>query len=374
MEQDPQSEQLMKFVALDHRSLRASLRTITIWGTLVALTYWIITQNFGFLFLVLLSWLLAIAMDPGIKRLTRRGLRRGTATGIVLAGLLLAIALFLAAFGGMLFSQAQSLVNELPTAITQIVDWINSTFNMTLDPQSIIDSLNVSPSQIATWAGSVAGGVMGLLTTILGGLFQFLTILLFAFYLAADGPRLRRTIGSWLKPHAQEVFVTTWDIAVAKTGGFVASKVVMAAMSATAHGIVFAIIGLPFWLPLALITGIVSQFIPTVGTYIGITIPILFALISPQPINALWIAIFATIYQQIENYVISPRISNITMKIHPAVAFGSVIVFANLFGAMGALIAIPLAAAIVAVIDTYGSRYDLIPQLSDNEIIDELTD
>ncbi len=374
MEQDPQSDHPMKFVALDHRSLRATLRTLTIWGSLVAAAYWIITQNFGFIFLVLLSWLLAIAMDPGIKRLTRRGWRRGTATGVVLAGLLLTIALFLAAFGGMLFSQAQSLVNELPTAITQIVDWLNQTFNMTLDPQSIIDSLNVSPSQIANWAGTVAGGVMGLLTTILGGLFQFLTILLFSFYLAADGPRLRRTIGSWLKPHAQEVFVTTWDIAVEKTGGFVASKVVMAALSSTAHGIVFAIIGLPYWLPLALITGIVSQFIPTVGTYIGIMIPILFALISPDPINAVWIALFATVYQQVENYVISPRISNITMKIHPAVAFGSVIVFANLFGAMGALIAIPLAAAIVAVIETYGSRYDLIPQLREDEIMDELTD
>lgn len=374
MEPDPQSDRPVNLVALDNRSLRATLRTLTLWGSLVAVSYWILTQNFGFIFLVLLSWLLAIAMDPGIKRLTDRGWRRGSATGVVLAGLLLTIALFLAAFGSILFSQAQSLVNELPSAITQIVDWINQTFTMTLDPQSIINSLNVSPSQIATWAGTVAGGVMGLLTTILGGLFQFLTILLFSFYLAADGPRLRRTIGSWLKPRAQEVFVTTWDIAVQKTGGFVASKVVMAAISSTAHGIFFAIIGLPFWLPLALITGIVSQFIPTVGTYIGIMIPILFALISSNPMNAVWIAIFATVYQQVENYVISPRISKITMKIHPAVAFGSVIVFANLFGPMGALIAIPLAAAIVAVIETYGSRYDLIPELTEDQILDELTD
>lgn len=374
MEPDPQSDRPVNLVALDNRSLRATLRTLTLWGSLIAVSYWILTQNFGFIFLVLLSWLLAIAMDPGIKRLTDRGWRRGSATGVVLAGLLLTIALFLAAFGSILFSQAQSLVNELPSAITQIVDWINQTFTMTLDPQSIINSLNVSPSQIATWAGTVAGGVMGLLTTILGGLFQFLTILLFSFYLAADGPRLRRTIGSWLKPRAQEVFVTTWDIAVQKTGGFVASKVVMAAISSTAHGIFFAIIGLPFWLPLALITGIVSQFIPTVGTYIGIMIPILFALISSNPMNAVWIAIFATVYQQVENYVISPRISKITMKIHPAVAFGSVIVFANLFGPMGALIAIPLAAAIVAVIETYGSRYDLIPELTEDQILDELTD
>ncbi len=374
MDNQPDSDRPLHFVAFDNRTLRASLRTITAWIALAAVAYWIVMSNAHFLFLLLMSFLIAIAMEPAIRRLTQRGMRRGLATSIVLGGVIVIVIAFLAAFGGILFSQAASLVTELPYAVTHIVEWLNSSFSLKLDANKIVSSLNVSPSQIASWASSVAGGVLGIVTAVVGGIFQFLTMLLFTFYIAADGPRLRRTIGSWLNPRAQSIFVTTWDIAVAKTGGFVASKVVMAALSTAAHAAFFALIGLPYWLPLALITGIVSQFVPTVGTYIGIVVPILFAVISNDPIDAVWILIFASIYQQIENYLISPRISKITMKIHPAVAFGSVIVFANIFGPMGAIIAIPLAAAIVAVIDTYGNRYDLIPELTLDEILEELAE
>jgi len=374
MDNQPDSDRPLHFVAFDNRTLRASLRTITAWIALAAVAYWIVMSNAHFLFLLLMSFLIAIAMEPAIRRLTQRGMRRGLATSIVLGGVIVIVIAFLAAFGGILFSQAASLVTELPYAVTHIVEWLNSSFSLKLDANKIVSSLNVSPSQIASWASSVAGGVLGIVSAVVGGIFQFLTMLLFTFYIAADGPRLRRTIGSWLNPRAQSIFVTTWDIAVAKTGGFVASKVVMAALSTAAHAAFFALIGLPYWLPLALITGIVSQFVPTVGTYIGIVVPILFAVISNATIDAVWILIFASIYQQIENYLISPRISKITMKIHPAVAFGSVIVFANIFGPMGAIIAIPLAAAIVAVIDTYGNRYDLIPELTLDEILEELAE
>ena len=128
----------------------------------------------------------------------------------------------------------------------------------------------------------------------------------------------------------------------------------------------FAAIGLPYWLPLGLITGVTSQFIPTVGTFIGILIPVLFAVFN-NPMDAVLIIICASVYQQIENYLLSPRLSRITMDIHPAVAFGSVIVFANLFGAVGAIVSVPVAAALVALLDTYGKRYELIPELAELE-------
>ena len=95
-----------------------------------------------------------------------------------------------------------------------------------------------------------------------------------------------------------------------------------AALSAFFHAVFFAIIGVPYWLPLGVLAGIVGQFIPTIGTYIGVALPALFTLVSDRPINALWIALFATVYQQIENYVFTPRISRRTMDVHPAVALG----------------------------------------------------
>jgi predicted PurR-regulated permease PerM len=359
---EQQKEQKVQLIALEHAALNRTLRTVVFWIIGFALAMWIFQSNRSFLLLLVVAWLFAISMDPAIRGLTNRGWQRNRATAVVLLGVVVVTLSFIGTFGGILFTQAASLISSLPSLVTNIVEWLNSTFSLSLDPTTIIDKLNVSSSQIATLAGNFAGGIVGMLSSIIGGLFQILTTLLFAYYLAAEGPRARRVMGSWLNPAAQEVFVTMWDVTVKKTGGFVASKFVMAAMSTTAHAIFFAIVGVPYWLPMAIITGITSQFIPTVGTYIGILIPIVITLFN-NPIDALWIAIFATVYQQFENYVISPRISELTMNVHPAIAFGSVIVFANLFGAMGAVVAIPLAAALVSLVDTYGHRYELIPAL-----------
>lgn len=362
-----------RFIAIEPGNLRQILRQLTIWIVLVVIGNWAIGKNLKFIFLLMMAWLLAIAMEPAITWLHARGMKRGGATGVVLIGVLTSALLFLGLFGSILFSQASSLIQSLPNVVTSAVDWLNSTFTLHLNPNEVVDQLNISPSQIATWASGVAGGVVGVLTSLIGGIFQLLTLMLFAFYFAAEGPQLRRMIGSWLSPKYQDVFVTAWDVATAKTGGFVVSKLVMAAVSTAAHATFFALIGVPYWLAMALITGITSQFIPTVGTYLGILIPIVIVIFE-NPLSVVWIGIFAAIYQQFENYVLSPRISRMTMDIHPAVAFGSVILFANLFGAMGALVAIPLAAAIVSIIDTYGHRYELIEQLAHDADIEPSSD
>jgi predicted PurR-regulated permease PerM len=358
-------------ISLDRNGLNRSLRTITLWLGIVSIGLWVFKSNGNFLFLMLLAWLFSIAMDPPVGALAKRGWRRGSATGLVMFAVVLAFSGFIAVFGSVLFSQCVQFISSLPSVITDAVKWVNDAFNLDLNSQNVISSLNVTPAQLASWTSNFSGGVVGFLTSIIGGLFQVMTALLFAFYFCADGPRLRRVIGSWLSPSAQEVFVTTWDLAVQKTGGFVMSKVILAAFSFTVHAIFFATIGVPYWLAMALITGLVSQFIPTIGTYLAIMIPMLVAFFN-QPLDALWVMTFAVIWQQVENYVLSPRISQMTMNIHPAIAVGSVIVFANLFGPMGAVISIPLAAVLVAAVDTYGNRYELIPQLHETQALEEL--
>ncbi len=363
---DEQIDPTKRTLSFDQGNLRESLRTITLWLAIVSVSLWILRNNGHFIFLLIVAWLLAIGMDPAVRNLVNRGLKRGVATGVVMLGLVVITALFIALFGSVFFAQASGFITSIPNIIASQVDWLNRMFHLTIDPATVIDKLNVSPGQLAGWASNFAGGVVGITSAIVGGLFQLMTLFLFAFYFAAEGPRMRQLIGSWMSPSAQRVFVTSWDVTIEKTGGFVVSKLILAALSATAHSIFFAIIGLPYWLPMGIITGITSQFIPTVGTYIGILIPVLVAAFD-QPRDVIFIIIFATVYQQVENYLLSPRISRMTMNIHPAIAFGSVIVFANLFGAIGALLAIPLAAAIISIVDTYGRRYELIPELKSLE-------
>lgn len=159
------------------------------------------------------------------------------------------------------------------------------------------------------------------------------------------------------------VFVNVWDISVQKAGGFVISKVALASISAFFHALFFALIDIPYWLPMGIFAGVVSQFIPTIGTYIGVALPALFAAFE-DPLDILWIILFATVYQQIENYVLTPRISTKTMDINSGVALAAVFVGAALFGPIGAIIGIPLAAIIIAVFDAYGQRYALHPSVT----------
>ncbi len=226
--------------------------------------------------------------------------------------------------------------------------------------------MNVSNSQVAGIAQDLAGGIFGVVTSIFGFIFNLFTLLLFAFYFAAEAPNMKKTIGSWLPTRQQIIFTTVWQVATEKTGGFVISRVILASLNAFFTSTFLLLIGVPYWLPLGIFTGIVSQFVPTVGAFIGGIIPAVVAVVN-DPKDGLFVVIFVTIYQQIENYLFTPRISSMTMDIHPAVAFASVIIFAGFFGAVGALIGIPIAAAIISIVQTYGKRYELIPELHNIE-------
>jgi predicted PurR-regulated permease PerM len=158
------------------------------------------------------------------------------------------------------------------------------------------------------------------------------------------------------------VVVTVLEITTAKTGGYVVSKIVLAAISALFHGIFFAAIGVPYWLPFAIFVGITAQFVPIVGTYLGVILPVL-ATVFASPWKAVAIVAFAAVYQQIETYFFTPRVSRRTMDVNPAVALAAVFVGAAIWGPIGAVIGIPLAAAGVAILETYRSRYELVPEL-----------
>lgn len=314
------------------------------------------------LFLLLLAWLFAIAMEPAVAWFARRGMRRGAGTGIVMLGLFVAIVAFAAIFGTIFIDQVVSLVQSLPNTLETLIDWANNTFNTSFDPSQITDLLQITPERVTEWASTIGLGLFGFFTSLVGVVFDLFTVLLFAFYFSADGPRLRRTVASWLPAESQRVVNRVWEIAIEKTGGYVVSRLLLAVLSAFFTSVFLLIIDVPYWLPLGIWTGVVSQFIPTLGTYLGGALPALIGF-SSSTWDGILVVAFVIVYQQVENYVFAPRVSNRTMNIHPAVAFGAVIVGGSLGGAMGALIAIPIVASIQAIIETYGRRYELIPEM-----------
>ena len=348
--------------SINPRFIEKSIITILVLVVALQLVLWAFSKSRDFLFLLLLAWLLGIAISPVVDILTKRGLKRGLSTFLVLLALMGLIFAFIASFGQLLGSQLASLITQIPTLIEGFVGWLNTSFNLKLDASSIEQSLNISNSQITNFAQDIAGGIFGVVSSIFTFIFNIFTLLLFAFYFAADAPRIKRTIGSWLPTKQQVIFTTVWQVATDKTGGFVISRVILAALNSVFTSVFLLLLDVPYWLPLGLFTGLISQFVPTVGTYLGGVIPTIVAVVN-DPKDGLFVIIFISVYQQIENYLFAPRISSLTMDIHPAVAFASVIIFAGFFGAIGALIGIPIAAAIISIVQTYGKRYELIPEL-----------
>lgn len=348
--------------SINPRFIQKSIITILALVVALQLVQWAFSKSRDFLFLLLLAWLLGIAISPVVDILTKRGLKRGLSTFLVLLALMGLIFAFIASFGQLLGSQLASLITQIPTLIEGFVGWLNTSFNLKLDASSIEQSLNISNSQITNFAQDIAGGIFGVVSSIFTFIFNIFTLLLFAFYFAADAPRIKRTIGSWLPTKQQVIFTTVWQVATDKTGGFVISRVILAALNSVFTSVFLLLLDVPYWLPLGLFTGLISQFVPTVGTYLGGVIPTIVAVVN-DPKDGLFVIIFISVYQQIENYLFAPRISSLTMDIHPAVAFASVIIFAGFFGAIGALIGIPIAAAIISIVQTYGKRYELIPEL-----------
>jgi predicted PurR-regulated permease PerM len=320
---------------------------------------WLFSNLRGFLGLLFLAWLFAVGIEPVVDALVRRGWRRGGATGLVMLSLVAAGVGFVAVFGALLVDQLAELVNALPGAVASVVSWSNDTFDTTFEPTDIVASLNLTPERVQGLAQDLAPGLVGILSSLVGLVFEALTFLLFAYYMSAQGPALRATVSTWFPPRHQRVIATVWEIAVDKTGGFLLSRLLLAVLNALLTGVLLWAIGVPYWLPLAIWTGVISQFIPAVGTYLAIALPALIALAN-QPVDAVWVVVFGIVYQQIENYLIGPRITARTVNVHPAVAVGAVIAGAALFGAMGALVSIPVVAAVQAVLETYGRGYDLV--------------
>ncbi|MDG9684021.1 AI-2E family transporter [Streptomyces sp. DH18] len=318
---------------------------------------WAFDQLIGLLTNVLIAFFLALAIEPAVGRMAGRGMRRGLATFLVFLGLMIFGVGFVVLLGSMLAGQIVDMVDEFPKYIDSVINWVNQTFRTELSRVEVQDSL-LHSDWLQKYVQNSATGVLDVSTTVLGGLFRLLTIFLFSFYFAADGPRLRRALCSVLPPARQTEVLRAWEIAVDKTGGYIYSRGLMALISGAAHYILLVILGVPYAPALAVWVGLVSQFIPTIGTYLAGALPMLIAF-TVDPWYALWVLGFVVIYQQFENYVLQPKLTAKTVDIHPAVAFGSVIAGTALLGAVGALVAIPAIATLQAFLGAYVKRYDV---------------
>lgn len=341
-------------VLFDRRNIWRVAWTLVAVFLLVRFLLFVLDDGGSVLGTIVLAWAASLALEPAVNRLSRR-MKRHWATLVVMLSLVAGGGTFLVLFGGMLADQITLFVTSIPGYVETLNEWLAQR----VDTQAVLDLLQ-SPLDLGAVAASVAGGVVSFVATLLKSLFSVFTFAFFTYYLSADAPRLKRWLSSMFPPRQQAVVTTVWDLAVAKTGGYVAARVTLAACSAAATSLFLFVIDMPYWLPLGIWTGVVAQFVPTVGTYIAIALPVLIGLVGERPIQGVLVLVFATLYQQVENLILDPRISSRAVQVHPAVSFGSVMLGAALFGVAGAFVAVPAAALIVALVQIYTRKYDVL--------------
>lgn len=323
--------------------------------------------------LLVVSLFLAFAIEPGVNRLARRGWKRGRATMLILLGALFVALAFVTAIGALVASQIVDLLQNSESYITDTVDRVNDTFGTKFDAQEVIDEFNDPEGPVQRFIDAQSDNAVALSLTALNGLVQLFSVMLFTFYLVADGPRLRHAICSRLRPDRQRQVLAGWELAIAKTGGYLYSRLLLAALSAFLHWVVFQSAGIEAPIPLALWVGVVSQFLPVVGTYIAGVLPVVLTFLD-SPVKAAIVLGFIVVYQQIENYVFAPRITARTMELHPAVAFGAALAGIAILDVAGAILALPAAAMIQAVAGQWGERHEVVEsEWIEVDIPDELT-
>lgn len=327
---------------------------------LVAAAVWLLLRLGNVVFMVFVALFLAIALEPPVQFLTKRGWRRGSATGVVFLGVLVVTVLFVWALAPLFVEQINQLVSAVPGYVDSVLSWLSDTFGFDF---SEFD-LSGAEEDLANALGSVStflvGGVLGL-TSAIGGFFIFATtVILFAFYMIAELPQLQRTVLSTMPKPQQRRALRIWEVSVEKMGGYIYSRLVLAFFSATIATVFLTFLNVPFALSLGIWVGVLSQFIPVVGTYLAAILPAVVALSSQGTTTMIWVVVFFVAYQQIENYLISPRITKRTMEIHPAVSVAAIFIGGNLLGGIGVILALPVTGIIQAIIGESRQHYDLV--------------
>lgn len=303
--------------------------------------------------IVVISWFIALAMEPLIRWLVGHGIRRTRATGIVMVGGIVVVLAVTALFGGLFVAQLVELVQSLPDYYDQLTTWLDEAFGVAVPP---VDELVASIGD--NWQ-SLAPSIIGIGSSIVGGLFTLSSVLLVVYYMASAGPRFRAAVLRLFAPRRQREVQRLWEVSQEKVADFINSRIVLAALATVFTFVFLTVLGIPYALPLAAFTGVVSQFVPTVGTYIGGALPVAVAL-AVSPVKGVAVLAFIIAYQQVENLVFSPKVSARSLELNPAVSFLAVIAFGAVFGPIGAFLALPVAATIQAVSSTYVRRHELV--------------
>jgi predicted PurR-regulated permease PerM len=299
--------------------------------------------------LVGISAFLAMGLDPLVRLLQRRGLQRGQAVAVVFLLLVLAVSAFAAAVLPALITQITEFANSLPSTVDNLQK--SELFRRLDEDYGVVSNASEEIRKRVTSGETVAqvfGGVLGAGRAVLSGFFSAVTVLVLTLYFLASLPHITdaafRLVPASRRPRARAL----GDEIIRRIGGYVAGQVVVAFINGTLTFLILLVLGLPYPAVVAVLVFLLGL-IPLVGATIGAVIVVLVGFTDSWQV-ALGLGIYYVVYQQIENYVIAPRVMARTVSVPGAIALIAALAGGSLLGILGALVAIPLAAGLLLIV------------------------
>lgn len=322
-----------------------TLFTLLLFGLLVALAL----ASLGSLLSIFIAGVLALGLDPVVSWLVRRGWKRGRAAVFVLAMLFVAAFLIVALTVGPLWRQMVDFVHEIPQywediSNTDLFQQFISSGAQADVKSWLKDAAGEIPSAASTLLG-VAGGVFG-------SVLSLVTLTFLALFLLMERPTITDWLFGFLEPHQERRWRPVLEESIGAISSSLIGNVAISCVAATVAGLTSWLLGLPFPIVLAVLTGFLDL-IPQIGATIAAVILTAVALtVSTEA--AIITVIVQLIYQQVENYIVYPIVYRKAVELSAFTTIVSVLVASSILGIVGAILAVPFAAVIKIVVREAG--------------------
>ncbi|NDG25262.1 MAG: AI-2E family transporter [Actinobacteria bacterium] len=300
--------------------------------------------------LIVISLFLAAGLNPAVLFFQNRGLNRGASVGAVMGLVLIFVGVFIAIAVPPLIDQGNQLIDNAPQLVKDLnnnalINDLNARYGIVDSLQNKIDSV-IKDGQFAITA---FGGVIGVGKAVVSGLVSALTILVLTLYFLASLPQVVNIGLRFISASRRDRVSKLVNAIIIRVGAFVGGQAIIAALAALFILIMGLIISMPYSGPLAMVV-LICGFIPLIGHFIGMGIVTLVSL-TKSPTTAIIALSAYIIYVQIENYVITPKIMRKSLAIPGLVTIIAALLGTSLLGLIGGLLAVPIAAAILLILD-----------------------
>ena len=316
-------------------------------GVLLAVGLWnMVGQLAQVITLLVVALFIALALNPIVETLVRRDIKRSLAVTIVFAVLVVVFVALGLIVVPPVVQQGTLLAENAPTYLDGV---LNNGLVRDLDTHyQVADKLQAELQSRVTdgnFMSGIAGGVLGAGKAVLSGFFSFFTVLVLTLYFLSSLPKVKQAAYGMVPASRRPRVISLSEEIMRRVGSYAIGQVAVAAINATASWIMMTIVGIPYAAVLAVAVGFLGL-IPMVGATLGAALVCTVAVFD-EPRKAVIALTYYVIYQQIENYVIAPRIMQRTVSVPGAMTVVAALAGAALLGMLGALLAIPVAAGLL---------------------------